>query len=64
VKVTFRDGEREVPDYLAEMLREVETYRLTYDQAVAAANNKAINDIVGRAVDRQISEHFKNQRTR
>ena len=48
----FRDGERSVPDHVAAMLRDVETFRLTYEQAMKAANEQLINEEVrGRMTD-------------
>lgn len=38
MKVEFRDGLHEVPDYLAEMLRGLPTYDMRYEEAVQKAN--------------------------
>jgi biotin carboxylase len=34
----FRDGRRNVPEYLAILLGKIEVYRYTYDEAIALAN--------------------------
>lgn len=38
VELEFRDGKRWVPGYLANMMADLETYRYTYDEAVAAGS--------------------------
>lgn len=62
MKLQFRDGEREVLDYLADLMAGFETYRMTYDEAVAKANADAVNTKVQKAMDKIIQDHFKNLR--
>lgn len=58
--VVFRDGPREIPTHLAELMTGIETYKLTYDDAVAETNRKLINDYLDKALDKVVSQHFKD----
>jgi hypothetical protein len=58
VKVEFRDGEREVPDYLADLMSGIETYRLTLDEAIREANRQALARHVDKAMDEIITQHM------
>ena len=58
-EVEFRTGKREVPDYMADLMAGIETHRLTYDEAVEAMNRKMTGDYLGRAMDRIIDQHFR-----
>jgi len=55
----FRDGQRSVPDYLANMMSGVETHRLTYEQAIDAANKKAESDYLNAKQDDVLAAHFR-----
>jgi hypothetical protein len=55
----FRDGDRDVADHVAELLKPIETYRLTYDQAMVAANNRLLQAEVDRRSAELIKEHFR-----
>lgn len=60
MRIEFRDGFREVPDHLAELMRGLPTYDMTYEEAREKANwrmvadfaNKAQNDIVRKSLRR------------
>jgi hypothetical protein len=58
-EVEFRDGKRWLPAYLADMMSGLETHRLTYEQAVAAANQKAFSDHVNAKADAFVAAHFR-----
>lgn len=60
--IEFRDGVRLVPEYLAAMLSGIDTFGLTYDQAVALANEGALNQQLGRVRQNMIREHFTEVR--
>lgn len=49
VTLQFRDGERDVPGHLARMMSSIETYRLTYEQAVDEANRRQLGGYVTHA---------------
>lgn len=59
-QVIFRDGVRDVPDHVEQLLRGIDTYKLNFDDAIAAANRKLMNDYLGKTVNKMVSEHFRN----
>ena len=54
----FRDGKREIPDYMHDMMQGLQTHKMTYEEALAAMNQKALKDHLNTTVDRVISRHF------
>lgn len=62
VEMVFRDERRDVPDYLAVMMKGIETHRLTYEQAIDAANKKAEADLLNAKQDEVLAAHFKELR--
>lgn len=61
-EMVFRDEKRQVPDYLAVMMAGIETHRLTYEQAIDAANRKAEADYLNAQRDLVLAAHFKELR--
>lgn len=57
--VEFRDGSREVPDHLADLMAGLDTYKLTYEQAKDQANQKLTRDLLDRTQQQLISNHFR-----
>lgn len=62
VELEFRDGKRLIPPYLGHLLQGIETYRLTYDEAIEAANRKMESDFINAQQDRVLAAHFKEPR--
>lgn len=62
VELEFRDGKRPVPDYLVVMMSGIETHRLTYEQAVEAANRKTEADYLNAQQDKVLAAHFRELR--
>jgi hypothetical protein len=62
VELEFRDGPRQVPEYLAALMKGIETYRLTYDQAVDQANKRMQSEYLNRQQDAVLKSHFKGPR--
>lgn len=60
--VNFRDGPRDVAEHLAILLRNVETYRLTFREALDSVNFKMENDFVAKAMNKSINDHFRERR--
>lgn len=60
MKLEFRDGDHEVPDYLADMMAGLDTYRMTVDEAIAEANEMALKRHLDRTMDDIINTHMKN----
>lgn len=58
----FRDGEREIADYLADVLRRYEDrlYQITYDEAIELANRTMESDLVSKRMSSFVEGHFKN----
>lgn len=57
--VRFRDGERELPDYLVIRLQGIDTRRMTHDEAMAAANKREFADYVNGEQRRAVREHME-----
>ena len=57
--VQFRDGKRSVPPHLEELMKQLDTYKLTYDQAVTEVNRKLMSDYLGQVQNRITSQHFR-----
>jgi hypothetical protein len=62
VELEFRDGKRVVPDYIAALLAGVETFRLTYEEAIEEANKKSEADFINAQQDRILAAHFRELR--
>ena len=62
VQMEFRDGDREIPDYLADMMQGIKTHTMTYEQAIAAANKKVESDLLNAKQDQVLAAHFKGLR--
>lgn len=57
-ELDFRDGRFAVPAHLAVLMGELETFRLTYKEAVAEANKRMQSDVIGKAMSRHVLGHF------
>lgn len=62
MELEFRDGKRVVPDYIAALLAGVETFRLTYEEAIDTANKKSEADFINAQQDRILAAHFRELR--
>jgi hypothetical protein len=60
--VEFRDGVKSIPAYLADMMAGIPTHTLTLEEAVAAANRRQLDGIVGKAQEEAIRKHFGGPR--
>lgn len=58
----FRDGWRVVPDHLRPELEQIETWTMTYDQAVREVDTARMNRYLGDVQDDIVSKHFSTQR--
>lgn len=58
-ELQFRDGRHNVPPHLEELMKSIETYKLTYDQAVTAVNRKLMSDYLGQVQAKVTSQHFR-----
>lgn len=62
MQIEFRDGPREVLDHLAVHMKNMETFRMTYPEAVDAVNKKLQSDFISAAGDRVVTDHFARMR--
>jgi len=61
-QLEFRDGKREVPEYLEPLLRRLETHKLRYEEAVLAANELMLRDYINAQHDQIVAAHFRGSR--
>jgi hypothetical protein len=54
----FRDGKREIPDYMDDLMRGIETERLTYEESIVAMNRAMVGQHINRAMDRLTAGHM------
>lgn len=59
--VDFRDGTREVPDYLVRLMADLDTHTLTYQQAVEAASSSLVRRRLNDAQSAIIAAHFQRK---
>ena len=55
----FRDGERDVPDHVAVLMRGLRTWEMTYEDARTAAHTNQLRQALEVAQRDLIREHFK-----
>jgi len=58
----FRDGEREVPEHIELRLAGIDVRRMTYDEAMDAANKREFADYVNGAQRSMVRDHFRGDR--
>jgi hypothetical protein len=64
IEIEFRDGKRLVPDHLADMLADLPTHTLTYEQATEKANWKLASDHLNRVQEQAVQSHVLGLRGR
>ena len=57
--VEFRTGEEEIADHLAEMMVGLDTFKMTYEEAIEAMNERMLQRHVQRQYDAIITGHFR-----
>ncbi len=57
-QVEFRDGSREVPDHLADLMVVFETYKMTYEEARDKANQRLAADLLNKTQQQILNSHF------
>lgn len=58
----FRDGKRMVPPHLAVIMGTVETFKLTYHDAIEEANRQMVRSHFNTKLDQTILGHFRRNR--
>lgn len=61
-EVEFRDGPRVVPHHVAEILAGLDTYKLTYDEAINLANQGMLRNALGRIQRQTVNDHFRKNK--
>jgi hypothetical protein len=61
-ELSFRDGKRWVLDHIADRMEGIETFRLTYEEALAESNAKSSRDFINAAGRDFVGKHFKGFR--
>jgi len=59
LELEFRDGKREVADYLYPVLSRLDTYTMTYADAIHAANRLMERDFISDAMHTVRVDHFR-----
>ena len=59
-KLDFRDGPREVPDHIRDLMAGIDTETLTYDQAIARMNQNLEKGVIDRAADAIVRQHGRD----
>ena len=59
MEIEFRTGKREIPDHLAEMMTGMQTYLMTYEEAIELANKRLATNHVEKAINQRIDDHFR-----
>ena len=62
IEIEFRDGKRLVPEHLGAIMHGLETHRLTYEEAIAAANRRMEADFLNAQQDKVLAAHFREWR--
>lgn len=60
--IEFRDGERDIPDHVAVMMRGIETHTMTYEEALRLSERKIVSDKLNLAQADLVAAHFKEFR--
>jgi len=60
-QVEFRTGFREVPDHLAALMRHLETWQMTYEEAVKKAGWKLAADYANQAQDKMVRQALERR---
>jgi hypothetical protein len=57
-QLEFRDGKREVPEHLALPMQRLETFRMTYEEALREVDRRRLADYVNGVADGIVSAHM------
>ena len=58
-EVDFRDGSRGVPEHVEELLRGVDTYKLTFSEAMQVVNRRMENEYIQKQANKMLDNHFR-----
>lgn len=60
--VEFRDGDKQVPDHVAWLLRNLDTYLMSYEEAIRKAETQLLRERLNNAQQRLVDAHFRQHR--
>jgi hypothetical protein len=61
-EVEFRDGPRNVPDHVRDMMSGLDTHKFTYEEAVRLAEKKIVRDRLNQIQSDITMRHFREHR--
>lgn len=59
MRVEFRDGIRDIPDHVANLMQGLDTHRLTYEEAMEKANSGILRRHLRKVEDEVIRNHSR-----
>lgn len=59
-RIEFRDGVRDIPDYLADIMVGLPVHRLTYDESVLLANENLTRQHINKVEAKIIEDHARD----
>jgi len=60
--IEFRDGWRTVPDHVEVMVIGLDTYKMTYEEAIKAAEKRLLDEHMYKAQQELLRSHFEASR--
>lgn len=57
--IEFRDGERDIPDHLAILMKGIKTYEMTYEEAIRSAETNMVRQKLEVAQRQLMRQHFR-----
>lgn len=61
VTIEFRDGQRDIPRYLAVLMKGLETHTMTYTEAVRQANQRMTTERLNAAQRNLVQSHLRGR---
>lgn len=63
ITLEFRDGERDIPDHLAAMMKGIRTWEMTFDEAKVRAETQMTRNFIETAQRDLLRKHFNDGTT-
>ena len=61
-ELEFRDGKRNVPDYMEDLMAGLPLHKLTYAQAIGAMNAQQVQNVIDRNIEKIVDRHMEDIR--
>lgn len=62
ITLEFRDGEYDVPEHVAILLKGIDTFTYTYEQAIRLSEQRLLKDKLNEAQRALVDDWFKRRR--